>query len=69
MNETTDAELSEVQAKLNSVQEKLIKVPENETPLRELEHYLEHEFSWEMLTFEARYENAKELLIVLEETG
>jgi len=44
-------------------------VPENETPLRELEHYLEHEFSWEMLTFEARYENAKELLIVLEETG
>jgi len=69
INETTDKEMSEVLHKLTSILDKLKNVPEVEDKLRELEMYLELHFSWEMLTYEARYKNAKELLHVLEETG
>jgi len=61
--------MSDVLSGLTTVLHKLKNVPDEEQKLRELEEYLEKDFTAQMLTFESRYENAKELLNVLEDTG
>lgn len=61
--------MTEVAEELNKILDKLTNVPDEEEPLRKLEDQLENKFTNEMLELEARYDNSKELLTVLEDTG
>jgi len=69
ISETAEKEMNDILIKLTEIYDKLKNVPEDESRLRDLENYLEKEYSNNMLMLEARYDNAKELLGVLEDTG